>query len=111
MSFGKMNAYIEIGVAERVSDEDGFTTEGLNVVAKVKAYREDRHGSQKWANRAAFTSASSSFVFRSIPGIAITTAHIILCGTEQFNIVSVEDVKRRGMYTEVLAEKVVASSG
>ena len=34
-----------------------------------------------------------------------------LCNEERFNIISVEDVKGRGMYTEVLAKKVVATSG
>ena len=41
----------------------------------------------------------------------ITTDHFILCNEERFNIISVEDVKGRGMYTEVLAKKVVATSG
>ena len=49
--------------------------------------------------------------FRTIPGMTITTDHIILSQGEKFEIVSVEDVKGRGMYVEVLAKKVVATDG
>jgi hypothetical protein len=31
---------------------------------------------------------------------------VILCGDDRFEITSVEDVKGRGMYLEVLAKKV-----
>ena len=43
--------------------------------------------------------------------MTITTDHIILSQGEKFEIMSVEDVKGRGMYVEVLAKKVVATDG
>ena len=46
------------------------------------------------------------FRFRVIPGLTVTTAYVILCGDDRFEITSVEDVKGRGMYIEVLAKKV-----
>ena len=49
--------------------------------------------------------------FRKIPDLEISTDHIIVIGDERFEITSVEDVKGRGMYTEVLAKKVVATVG
>lgn len=49
--------------------------------------------------------------FRRIPELTVTTSHTIVCDGERFEIVSVEDVKGRGMYTEVLAKKVVPSRG
>ena len=79
------------------------------VVASLRAYREGRHGSEKWANRAAFSEATDLFRFRCIPSFTVTTAHFILCGDERFNIISVENVKGRGMYLEVLAKEVTAS--
>lgn len=48
---------------------------------------------------------------RCIPGLAVTTDHILVCEDGRFEITSVEDVKGRGMYTEVLAKKVVATNG
>ena len=48
------------------------------------------------------------FRLRVIPGLTVTTAHVILCGDERFDITSVEDVKGRKMYLEVLAKKVTA---
>jgi hypothetical protein len=46
-----------------------------------------------------------------IPGITISTDHVLYCNGEKFDIFSVEDVKGRGMYIEVLAKKVVATNG
>ena len=111
MSFGKMNSFIDIVIMRKTKDPEGFATTAYDVVASVRAYREGRHGSQRWANLAAFSEATDLFRFRTIPDLKITTDHFILCNEERFNIISVEDVKGRGMYTEVLAKKVVATSG
>ena len=111
MSFGKMNSFIDLGIFKKVKDAEGFATSVYEGVASVRAYREGRHGSQRWANLASFSEATDLFRFRAIPGITITTDHILYCGGEKFDITSVEDVKGRGMYIEVLAKKVVATNG
>ena len=111
MSFGKMNGFADIIITKRVKDNEGFTTTVDEVLASVRVYREGRHGSQRWANLAAFSEATDLFRFRCIPGIGITTDHIIVTDGERFEVMSVEDVKGRGMYTEVLARKVVATDG
>ena len=111
MSFGKMNGFADIVVTKRIKDSEGFSTTVDEVLASVRVYREGRHGNQRWANLAAFSEATDLFRFRCIPGIGITTDHTIICDDERFEITSVEDVKGRGMYTEVLAKKVVASVG
>jgi hypothetical protein len=36
---------------------------------------------------------------------------VLVCADGRYNIVSVEDVKGRGMYIEALAEKEVTASG
>ena len=46
------------------------------------------------------------FRFRVIPSLSVTTAHVVICGKDCFKITSVEDVKGRGMYLEVLVKKV-----
>ena len=43
--------------------------------------------------------------FRKIPNVEIKTSLFIICGDEQYRIISAEDVRGRGMYIEVLAEK------
>ena len=102
MSFGKMNGFADIILTRRETDEEGFSTTVDEVVATIRIYREGRHGSQRWANTAAFSEATDLFRFRFIPGLSVTTDHCIACGDERFEIVSVEDVKGRGMYIEVL---------
>ena len=109
MSFGKMNTFIDIIKRITVKDSDGFKAETDNVLASVRAYREGRHGSEKWANRATFSEATDLFRFRCIPGIAVTTAMVIVCDGGRFEITSVENVKGRGMYLEVLAKEVKPS--
>lgn len=111
MSFGKMNTFIDITAVTKVKDAEGFTIDTETILASVRAYREGRHGTQKWANLAAFSEATDLFRFRIIPGVTVTTDHFIVCDDGRFEITSVEDVRGRGMYTEVLAKKVVSTIG
>jgi hypothetical protein len=110
-----MNSFIEIISTTPVKDAEGFAVRagnpggGDNVLASIRADTEDRHGSVAWKNRAAFSTATALFRFRVIPGVVITTAMIIICGGERYKILSIEDVKGRGMYIEALAERVVPS--
>ena len=108
MSFGKMRTLISLVRTETVKDSEGFATPQDTVLAQVRAYHEARHGSERWANRAAFSQATDLFRFRAIPGVEITTKLILLCGGIRYDITSVEDVKGRGMYVEVLAKEVQA---
>lgn len=109
MSFGKMNTQIQITQKQVTLDDEGFQTESNVVVATARAYREGRHGSEKWANRAAFSEATDLFCFRTIPGVKISTDMRLFCDGTVFEITSVEDVKGRGMYIEVLAKEVQPS--
>lgn len=111
MSFGRMDTFIDIMEQRKVLDSDGFSSMQDVTVASVRAYREGRHGSEKWANMAAFSEATDLFRFRTIPGLTVTTAMSLVCGGERFQIVSVENVKGRGMYLEVMAKAVNHSSG
>lgn len=106
MSFGKMNSFIDIISIENIIDEEGFSEKVENVVASVRAYKEDRHGTQKWANMAAFSEATTLFRFRKILDVNITTKLYILHEGIRYDIVSVENVRERGMYIEVMAKKV-----
>jgi Bacteriophage head-tail adaptor len=109
MSYGKMNTFIDIVQKVTTKDAEGFRTEVDNIVASVRAYREGRHGNEKWANRAQFSEATDLFRFRCIPGVTVTTAMFVINDSGHFEIVSVEDVKGRGMYIEVLAKEVKPS--
>ena len=109
MSFGKMNSFIDIISIENVIDEEGFSEKTENVVASVRAYKEDRHGNRMWANMAAFSEATTLFRFRKIPNVDITTKLYILHEGIRYDIVSVENVRDRGMYIEVMAKKIEPS--
>ena len=104
-----MNTFIDIIEKVTIKDSEGFSTEIDNIVATIRAYREGRHGTEMWANRATFSEATDLFRFRCIPGVTITTAMLIACENGRFEITSVEDVRGRGMYTEVLAKEVKPS--
>lgn len=104
-----MNTFIDIVQKKITTDDEGFKTETEEVLTSVRAYREGRHGSEKWANMAAFSTATDIFRFRVIPGLEVTTDMRILCDGHTFEITSVEDVKGRGMYLEVLGQEVKRS--
>ena len=109
MSYGKMNTNIDIISTEPVKDAEGFVTKGDNIIASVKAYKEVRNTTAKWERiigNAAFSSVTAMFRFRKIPGLTVTTSHFISEADGRYNIVSAEDVRGRGMYIEVLAEKL-----
>lgn len=111
MSFGKMNGFATIVIAHRRQDAEGFATVAYDCIASTRVYREGKHGSERWANLSSIFEATDLFRFRTIPGVKVTVDHTILCDGETFDIVSVEDVKGRGMYTEVLAKKVIPTNG
>ncbi len=111
MSFGKMNGFADIISVTAAKDSEGFSTFEDTVIASVRVYREGRHGSQRWANLATFSTATDLFRFRIIPGVTISTDHFIVCDGDRFEITSVENVKGKGMYLEVLAKKVVPTIG
>ncbi len=104
-----MNTFIDIIERISVIDGEGFSMEADNLMASVRAYREGRHGNEKWANRATFSEATDLFRFRFIPDVTVTTSMLIVCDDGHFEITSVEDVKGRGMYLEVLAKEVKPS--
>lgn len=109
MSYGQMNTFIDLIEKRITKDGEGFSTETDYILASVRAYREGRHGSERWANRATFSEATDLFCFRRIPGITVTTAMVVVNESGRFEITSVEDVKGRGMYVEVLAKEVKPS--
>lgn len=111
MSFGKMNCFADIKEITTSKDSEGFATSEEVTLTTIRVYREGRHGSVRWANLAAFSEATDLFRFRVIPSLTVTTEHFIECDGERFNITSVENIKGRGMYIEVLAKKVVATNG
>lgn len=106
MSYGKMNTFIDIITAEPIKDVEGFVNTGDTILASVRAYKEERHGNEKWANMAAFSSASAMFRFRKISGLVVDTTMFITDTSGRYRIISTEDVRGRGMYVEVLAEKL-----
>ena len=111
MSFGKMNGFADIVKTKQVKDSEGFTHSEDEVLASVRVYREGRHGRQRWANLAAFSEATDLFRFRCIPGLTVTTDHVLVTEDGRYDIVSVENVKGRGMYIEVLAKRSESTVG
>lgn len=111
MGLGLMNKKAQLCILTNTIDSEGFSGRTVEVLAEIRVFVEGRHGSERWANLAAFSEATELFRFRKLPNITVTTKHYILYEGERYDILSVEDVKGRNMYIEVLAKKVVASNG
>jgi SPP1 family predicted phage head-tail adaptor len=106
MSFGKLNTQIEILTSEPIKDADGFVTRGDTVIASVKAYFEQKNSTEKWKSMAQNSEVNALFRIRAIPNLLITNKHYILCGGVKYNIYSVENIRNRGMYLEILAVSI-----
>lgn len=102
MSFGKMNTFIEIAKTDKTKDSEGFYFETDVIVANVRAYFEQKNSTEKWVNLSQNSSINALFRIRAIPNILITNKHFILCKGKRYNIFSVENVKNKGMYIEIL---------
>ena len=111
MGLGLMNKKAQLCILTNTIDSEGFSDSTVEVLAEIRVFVEGRHGSERWANLAAFSEATELFRFRKLPNITVTTKHYILYEGERYDILSVDDVKGRNMYIEVLAKKVVASNG
>jgi Bacteriophage head-tail adaptor len=109
MSYGKMNKFIEIVSISSSKDAEGFSTTSDITLANVRAYFEPKNSTKRWRNNVVFAEASALFRFRTIPGLVMDTAMVIICGGERYNIISIEDVKGRGMYMEVIAKVVIGN--
>ena len=105
MAVGRMSKFIEIISSTPTKDTEGFAVKGDTVLANVRAYMDERRGDEKWANMAAFSTATALFRFRSIPGVVIDTSLSIICDGIRYRIISAETVKGRGMYIDCLCER------
>ena len=103
MSIGDLNTPIQILRLRFGRDRDGFQTVSDDIIACVRAKVEVRNATEKWSNRAVLREASAVFTFRRIPHIDIATDMVIVCGADRYNIVSVENVRGRNLYTQVVA--------
>jgi head-tail adaptor len=108
---GKMNAIIDIVDVVISKDAEGFANSADVTLASVNAYKEERHGSKMWMNRAAFSSATCLFQFRYMPNMEITDKQQIICNGKRYKILSAENVRSRNMYWECLCEKWEVSKG
>ena len=111
MGLGRMTQFIDIVEVVNVKDSEGFSTPVDVVRASVRAFKEERRGTESWRNRAVFSNANALFRFRVIPDLIVTTSMWIICGGERYDITHVEDVRNRGMYIEILAAKYDPSKG
>ena len=101
-----MKEFIDIVLPTVSVDLEGFSFEEYKVLASIRAYKEERHGSVHWANMASFSEATTLFRFRKIPGLEVTTNMLIICEKEKYKITSVENVNGRNMYVEVHGKEI-----
>ena len=106
-----MNTPVYILSLTHGKDKDGFAVTSETILACVRAYKEDKNSTEKWSNRAVLKDASALFRFRFIPGVQITTDMVIDCCDGRYNTTSVENVRGRNMYYEVIGRLEAAGNG
>ena len=100
---GSMRETIDLITPVARRDAAGFTGSREQVVASVRAYREIRHASSAWVNRAAYTQATVLFRIRVIPGLTVSEVMQIAAADGRFVIDTVEAI---GGYIEILAHRL-----
>ena len=106
-----MNTVITIIHLSFDKDEDGFSKPGETVLARVRAYKENKNSTEKWANRTVLQDVSAVFRLRVIPGMEVTTDMVIDCFDGRYNIMSIENVRDRNMYLEIVGKKEATRNG
>lgn len=109
MSLGLMTKKAELLEVSFTTDTEGFSARTVAVLANLRVFVEQKHASERWANLAAFSEATDLFRFRKIPGVTVTTKQLIRFEGNEYNILSVENIKGRNMYIEVMAKMVESS--
>lgn len=110
MKLGNFDTPITILETRYKKDSEGFASP-INVpIACVRACVEVKNTSEKWANNAMLQDVSALFRIRYIPNRVITTDMLIECHLGKFNIASIENIRGRNMYIEILAKKVVPNA-
>ena len=102
MSYGKMTVPIILNRIRYTKDKDGFAMAREEPVASVRAYFEPRNTTEKWANRAVLKEASALFRFRYMPAVKFDSSMVIDCLGERYNVVSVENVRQKNMFYEII---------
>ncbi|HFM6188911.1 TPA: phage head closure protein [Enterococcus faecium] len=110
MSFGKMNQRIQIVKVTNQKDSAGFSVKKDEVLAAVHAYKEEKNATEKWVNMATFSSATCLFRIRYIPNLEVTTEMVVISDQKRYQIVSVENVRNRNMYLEMLTTEMEVSA-
>lgn len=111
MSLGKMNSTITVTRRSRTVDSEGFPGYTEQTLLKCRAYMEEKNMSERWRNSSVFADATVLFRFRYVPGLTITTQNFIKHNDVSYDIVSIENVRQRCMYYEVLAKRSETSNG
>lgn len=109
MGINRMDHFISIGRYKNIIDSKGFNSPVFETLAKTRSFREGRHGSERWRNLASFSEATDLYRFRVIPNLEIKNDMVIKEGSSYFEITSVENIKGRNMYIEVLVKEVKPS--
>ncbi|WP_236630210.1 phage head completion protein [Corynebacterium atypicum] len=98
-----MRETIDLITPVPVRDAAGFTSSTAQVASSVRAYREVRHASSAWVNRAAYTQATVLFRIRVIPGLTVSEVMQIAACDGRYVIDTVEPI---GGYIEILAHRL-----
>ena len=106
MSVGQMNEFCELVKEVTVEDSDGFTNTQEQIIARFRAYHEQRKATKMWSNLASFSTATDLFRFRVIPGVKVTEDMYLVADSTKYEIESVDDHKGKGLYLEILARRV-----
>jgi len=106
LRLGKFTGSVTILQKVRTKDAEGFTSQTLNVVSTVRCYHEGREGKLLQANLATFTEATDLFQIAKPADFTLSRAYVLECGGKRYEILSVDPLKGRDLYLQVIAKSI-----
>jgi head-tail adaptor len=106
-----MQTQVAVVRREYVLDAEGFSVSQSIPVMEAKAEVELKKANEFWANLAAWSEVDAIFRIRRKPGVEIDSSMLLIAPDGEYNVTSVDSIKGRGMYIEIMAKRISPSEG
>lgn len=101
---GELRTQITLQQRSVASDGGGFQVPTWSTIATVWARWTNVHGAEVWAAQTVQAEQPATVLIRYVSGLNTTCA--VLKGSDQFEIVSIDDIQDRHEYLELKVQRV-----
>jgi SPP1 family predicted phage head-tail adaptor len=100
---GELRTSITLQSRSVSTETGGFQEPGWSTLATVWAKWQNVHGSEVWAAQSVQAEAPATVLIRYLTGLDTTC--VVLKGSDQFEVVSIDDIQERHEYLELKVQR------